>query len=174
LQTQQILGAPKPAKPAGDVELRLDSESMEGLDTVTLAAPVSLAFVARNANAAVATPELELVVLDDDEAPADDAGGAGDPENSEKEKGAGFRAGSRGDADGALVFEASSPGIAVDGARAVRLGRLAPGASARAVVTVVPLRCGARRAPGVAVREATEQGRTYAYMRGIELVVKRA
>ena len=168
LQTQQILGAPKPAKPAGDVELRLDSESMEGLDTVTLAAPVSLAFVARNANAAVATPELELVVLDDDEAPADDAGGAGDPENSEKEKG------SRGDADGALVFEASSPGIAVDGARAVRLGRLAPGASARAVVTVVPLRCGARRAPGVAVREATEQGRTYAYMRGIELVVKRA
>jgi hypothetical protein len=42
------------------------------------------------------------------------------------------------------------------------------------VVTVVPLRCGARRTPGVAVREATEQGRTYAYMRGIELVVKRA
>ena len=174
LQTQQILGAPKPAKRAGDVDLKLDPESMEGLDTVTLAAPVSLAFVARNANAAVATPELELVVLDDDEAPADDAGGAGDPENSEKENGAGFRAGSRGDADGALVFEASSPGIAVDGARAVRLGRLAPGASARAVVTVVPLRCGARRAPGVAVREATEQGRTYAYMRGIELVVKRA
>ena len=168
LQTQQILGAPKPAKPAGDVELKLDPESMEGLDTVTLAAPVSLAFVAKNANAATATPELELVVLDDDEAPADDAGGAGDPENSEKEKG------SRGDADGALVFEASSPGIAVDGARAVRLGRLAPGASARAVVTVVPLRCGARRTPGVAVREATEQGRTYAYMRGIELVVKRA
>ena len=174
LQTQQILGAPKPAKPAGDVELKLDPESMEGLDTVTLAAPVSLAFVAKNANAATATPELELVVLDDDEAPADDAGGAGDPENSEKGKGAGFRSGSRGNADGALVFEASSPGIAVDGARAVRLGRLAPGASARAVVTVVPLRCGARRTPGVAVREATEQGRTYAYMRGIELVVKRA
>ena len=120
LQTQQILGAPKPAKPA------------------------------------------------------DDAGGAGDPENSEKGKGADSRSGSRGNADGALVFEASSPGIAVDGARAVRLGRLAPGASARAVVTVVPLRCGARRTPGVAVREATEQGRTYAYMRGIELVVKRA
>ena len=177
LQTQQILGAPKPAKPAGEsIELSLDPESMKGLDTVTLAAPVSLAFVAKNANAAAATPELELVVLDDDAAPADDAGGAG--ENSEKEKGAygayGFRSGSRGDADGALVFEASSPGIAVDGARAVRLGRLAPGASARAVVTVVPLRCGARRAPGVAVREATEQGRTYAYMRGIELVVKRA
>ena len=174
LQTQQILGAPKPAKPAGDVELKLDPESMEGLDTVTLAAPVSLAFVAKNANAATATPELELVVLDDDEAPADDAGGAGDPENSEKGKGADSRSGSRGNADGALVFEASSPGIAVDGARAVRLGRLAPGASARAVVTVVPLRCGARRTPGVAVREATEQGRTYAYMRGIELVVKRA
>ena len=136
--------------------------------------PVSLAFVAKNANAATATPELELVVLDDDEAPADDAGGAGDPENSEKGKGADSRSGSRGNADGALVFEASSPGIAVDGARAVRLGRLAPGASARAVVTVVPLRCGARRTPGVAVREATEQGRTYAYMRGIELVVKRA
>ena len=174
LQTQQILGAPKPAKPAGDVELKLDPESMEGLDTVTLAAPVSLAFVAKNANAATATPELELVVLDDDEAPADDAGGAGDPENSEKGKGADSRSGSRGNADGALVFEASSPGIAVAGARAVRLGRLAPGASARAVVTVVPLRCGARRTPGVAVREATEQGRTYAYMRGIELVVKRA
>ena len=174
LQTQQILGAPKPAKRAGDVELKLDPESMEGLDTVTLAAPVSLAFVAKNANAATATPELELVVLDDDEAPADDAGGAGDPENSEKGKGADSRSGSRGNADGALVFEASSPGIAVDGARAVRLGRLAPGASARAVVTVVPLRCGARRTPGVAVREATEQGRTYAYMRGIELVVKRA
>ena len=173
LQTQQILGAPKPAKRAGDVELKLDPESMEGLDTVTLAAPVSLAFVAKNANAATATPELELVVLDDDEAPADDAGGAGDPENSEKGKGADSRSGSRGNADGALVFEASSPGIAVDGARAVRLGRLAPGASARAVVTVVPLRCGARRTPGVAVREATEQGRTYAYMRGIELVVKR-
>ena len=169
LQTQQILGAPKPDA-AGDVELTLDPGTRP--ETATLATPVSLAFVARNANAAVATPELELVVLDDDdEAPADarGAGGAGGAE-----KGAAPTWGSDGGADGALEFEASPPGIAVDGARAVRLGRLAPGASARAVVTVVPLRCGARRAPGVAVREATEQGRTYAYMRGIELVVKRA
>ena len=72
------------------------------------------------------------------------------------------------------MFEASSPGMAVDGARAVSLGRLAPGASARAVVTVVPLRCGARCTPRVAVRAATEEGRTYAYMRGIELMVNRA
>jgi hypothetical protein len=42
------------------------------------------------------------------------------------------------------------------------------------VVTVVPLRCSARCTPRVAVRAATEEGRTYAYMRGIELMVKRA
>ena len=165
LQTQQILGAPKPDT-AGDVELALDPGTRP--EAATLATPVSLAFVARNANTTTATPELELVVLnDDDEAPADDAGGAGEPE-----KGTGSC--SDGGADGRLVFEASPPGIVVDGARAVRLGRLAPGASARAAITVVPLRCGARRTPRFAVREATEEGRTYAYMRGIELMVVRA
>ena len=98
LQTQQILGAPKPAKRAGDVELKLDPESMEGLDTVTLAAPVSLAFVAKNANAATATPELELVVLDDDEAPADDAGARATRKTRKRERALVFvrvRAGTR-------------------------------------------------------------------------------
>lgn len=161
LQTQQILGAPKPDA-AGDIELIIDPGSRP--ETATLATPVSLAFVATNANATVATPELELVVLDDDDDAADDAG--------EPDKGTGSVW--DGGADGRLVFEASSPGMAVDGARAVSLGRLAPGASARAVVTVVPLRCGARCTPRVAVRAATEEGRTYAYMRGIELMVKRA
>ena len=129
LQTQQILGAPKPAKPAGDVELKLDPESMEGLDTVTLAAPVSLAFVAKTANAATATPELSS-----SSRRRRGAGGRrgrrGRPGKLGKGKGRGFRSGSRGNADGALVFEASSPGIAVDGARPCAWAA-SPGAPAR-------------------------------------------
>jgi hypothetical protein len=172
LQTQQILGAPKP-ETAGDVELALDPESRPS--TAILAMPVYLQFIARNTNATSTTPPLELVVLDDDE--TEDARANPPAENGAQVSNCGDS--NFGSADGRMVIDDSSSGMAVDGMRAVPLGRLAPGASACAVVTVVPLLPGARRTPRVVVRESadlatgTRSGRIVGYMRGIEIMVGR-
>ena len=174
LQTQQILGAPR-ADTSGDIEVSLCPDSKPS--TVTLATPLRLTFIAKNGNATAATPELELVALDDDETFAGegglDLGRLGMTENG-MASGAGHEARGVGGADGRLVLDETAPGMAVDGAHAVPIGALAPGASAKAVFTIVPLLPGARRTPAVAVRECHAGGRTVGYMRGIEFMVGRA
>lgn len=179
LQTQQILGAPR-VDTGGDVELSIDPDTKPA--AVSLTTPFALTFVAVNVHATQTSETLELVVLDDDDEFGEtlgESGGAGEvgrsgvTENgSISGTGSGEGGHGLGGADGGLVLQDTSPGIVLDGARAISLGAVAPGQTATAVVTFVPLLPGARRTPNVAVRECVG-GRTVGYMRGVEFMVGR-